>query len=283
MRKFILHNKEKTLSFDLSKNVIVAEPKGLGNKFSLAYLETNSGKRLSNITPDFEPIQLPLYFNVNGKNGYANYKNFSNFLAACGLKPIILEYQDGITKKFCEVVFENLPKSEPNKDGEFKEDFTFQRQTYWYEEIEESFELKSTAADATDFPLSFPFTFKGLVFKNTHRTNNKFIIAAPVIFRISGEIENPITLYVDNAITGERIGEIEFSINNEDGTEIVIDPTTNKITQITDDETINAYGFVNHNKQSFLFVPQGEYIIGCNLSSADAGKIELTIKRYLLD
>ena len=163
MRRFILHTYDKSKSFDLNgETALAAEPTGLGNKFSLSYKESEKGKHLTNVKPDFEQIQLAIYFNADGSNGYGNYKSLSLFLAECGTSPFLFEYNDGVTDKFCEVVSNAMPKTEKNADGIFVETFTFDRQTYWYERVEESFALKKTVA-ASSFPLHFPFGFAGMV------------------------------------------------------------------------------------------------------------------------
>ena len=131
-----LHTYDKSKSFDLNgETALAAEPTGLGNKFSLSYKESEKGKHLTNVKPDFEQIQLAIYFNADGSNGYGNYKSLSLFLAECGTSPFLFEYNDGVTDKFCEVVSNAMPKTEKNADGIFVETFTFDRQTYWYERV----------------------------------------------------------------------------------------------------------------------------------------------------
>ena len=248
------------------ETTLAAEPTGLGNKFSLSYKESEKGKHLTNVKPDFEQIQLAIYFNADGSNGYGNYKSLSLFLAECGTSPFLFEYNDGITDKFCEVVSNAMPKTEKNADGIFVETFTFDRQTYWYERVEESFALKKTVA-ASSFPLHFPFGFAGMVFKNKYKVSNPFFVDAPIIIKISGDIAENIRLYLAD-MNDKVIAEISLATNNAEGTEIVIDPTTKKIT-VTDTEsgaTRNGYGLTDKTKQSFLYLPQGEYYIGSNMT-----------------
>ncbi len=284
MRRFILHTYDKSKSFDLNgETALAAEPTGLGNKFSLSYKESEKGKHLTNVKPDFEQIQLAIYFNADGSNGYGNYKSLSLFLAECGTSPFLFEYNDGVTDKFCEVVSNAMPKTEKNADGIFVETFTFDRQTYWYERVEESFALKKTVA-ASSFPLHFPFGFAGMVFKNKYKVSNPFFVDAPIIIKISGDIAENIRLYLAD-MNDKVIAEISLATNNADGTEIVIDPTTKKIT-VTDTEsgaTRNGYGLTDKTKQSFLYLPQGEYYIGSNMTADDGGAIEMSIKRFLFD
>jgi phage-related protein len=284
MRKFILYNKDKSLSFDLSTNVVAADPKGLGNKFSLKYLDTNSGRRLTNITPEFEPIQLTLYFNVHGQNGYGFYNNLLTFLAAVGFEKFLFEYSDNVNKKLCEVVLQAAPKTEIKESGEFAETFTFERQTFWFEELKEAFTLKNYTDDGFYFTLPFPFGFSGVYLQREYLVKNEIAVEAPITIRISGGIANPINIYIEEAETHERVAEILLTVGNQEGYEIHIDPAEKKVTQITpNNERNNAYQFLDHNKQSFLYIPRGDYIISSNMADDDTGRIEISIRRYLFD
>lgn len=205
-----------------------------------------------------------------------------SFLAECGTSPFLLEYNDGVTDKFCEIIVKDLPKSETNEDGIFAEDFTFERQTYWYETVEENFALKNTDATATSFPLGFPFGFVGKVLQKRYKIKNKFYLSAPITIEITGCLKNEIDITLAT-LNGDIVQEIKLSTNNEDGTVIIIEPTTKKITVEKDGHTTNGYGLTDKTKQSFLSLPQGEYYIGSNMDDYDTGSIEFKIKRYLFD
>jgi len=282
MRKFILYTSDKIKSFDLNGNTaLAAEPSGLGNAFALSYKESEKGKHLVNVKPDFEPITLKVYFNADGTNGYSNYKNLLSFLATCGTSAFLFEYNDDVTDRYCDVILKSATKKEISEDGLFVETFTFERQTYWYEQIETAFEIVRKDGAAA-FPLEFPFGFAGVVFSNEYRVKNTFFADAPIMLKISGDIANDIQIYV-RTVAGEIVAEIQLSIANIDGTVIIIDPTTKKITVNADGTVTNGYGLTDKTKQSFLYLPQGEYYIGSNMQITDGGKIEVTIKRYLLD
>ncbi len=283
MRRFILHTYDKSKSFDLNgENALATEPSGLGNTFSLNYKESEKGKHLTNVTPEFEPIKLSIYFNMDGSNGYGNYKSLLLFLAACGTSPFLFEYNDGVTDKYCDVVLQSAPKSEINEDGLFVEDFTFERQTFWYERVEESFALKTTRAEETNFPLRFPFGFAGFVFKSKYKVSNTFFMDAPITVKISGDIAANIRLFI-MTLDDKIVSEIALSANNAEGTEILIEPTNKKIIVSDASGEHNGYGLTDKTKQSFLYLPQGEYYIGSNMTADDDGAIEMSIKRYLFD
>ncbi len=283
MRKFFLHTYDKKKSFDLNtESALAAEPTGLGNSFTIAYKESDKGKHPVNVTPSFEPIVLKIYFNADGTTGYANYKGLMLFLAECGTNEFLFEYQDGVTDKYCDVIFKSNTKSEIDEEGVFCESFTFERQTYWYERVDDSFALKNTDADKTRFPLGFPFGFFGQVFNKKQYVSNPFHIAAPITVTISGQIRENIRIYIAT-LDDKIVAEIKLSTNNVDGRVIVIEPNSKKITVTQNGAVSNGYGLTDKTKQSFLYLPQGDYYIGSDMDELDAGEIAFAVKRYLLD
>lgn len=283
MRKFILHNLDKTKSFDLNGlNALATEPQGLGNTFDFLYKESEKSKHLVNVKPSFEPIVLKVYFNADGSDGYANYKSLLSFLEMCGKRKFLLEYNDGVTDKYADVVFKSASKTEIDEDGVFAESLTLQRESYWYEEVDEKFALMNTDADKTRFPLGFAFGFSGQVFKTKQRVINNFFEEVPISVKISGYIKNNINLYI-TTLDNVKIAEISLKTNGQDGRIITIEPQSKKITIEQNGVVTNGYHLTDKTKQSFLYLPQGEFYICSNMEGTDTGKIELSIKRYLLD
>lgn len=283
MRKFILHTYSKTKSFDLNNITSLAvDPTGLGNSFNVAYKDSEQGKHLVNVTPNFEPITLKIYFNADGTNGYTNYKGLMLFLAECGTGVFLFEYQDGVTDKYCDVVLKSATKTEITEESIFCETFTFERQSHWYERIEDSFTLRNTTADTTRFPLGFPFGFYGKLFKKKHFISNPFYKAAPITITIEGQIRENIRIFIAT-LDDKIVAEIKFTTNNPEGRTIIIDPNTKKINVVENGMISNGYGLTDKTQQSFLYLPQGEYYIGSNMDEYDAGQIKFAIKRYLYD
>lgn len=283
MRKFYLHTINKSKTFDLNTDAALAtEPTGLGNAFDIEYKKSEKGQHLVNVKPNFDPIKLKIYFNANNTNAYLNYKSLLSFLAECGTSVFLFEYNDGITDKFCEIVSKTLPKSEIDTEGVFVEEFVFERQTYWYEEVAERFALKNTSEVTSMFPLSFPFGFAGKVLQKRYKIINNFYMDAPITILISGNLKNNINIYI-MTLNEKIVGQIQLSTNNTEGTEIIIEPTTKKISVIKNNQITNGYALTDKTKQSFLYLPQGEYFIGSNIDDEDTGKIEISIRRYLFD
>lgn len=284
MRRFYLHTYDRSKTFDLNTaSAFASEPSGLGNAFSPSYKESDTGKHLTNVTPSFPPITLKVYFNADGTSGYVNYKSLILFLAECGTSLFLLEYNDGVTDKFCDVILKSATKSEKNENGVFCETLTLERQTYWYEEVAAAFELKLNNDD-TLYPLSFPFRFVGMTFSNSIKITNPFFEPAPVFITIKGYIENPVKLYIKNTSTGEIAAELQLSRGIATGETVVINPDAKKITVTDADGNIsNGYGLTDKTKQSFLYLPHGEYFVGSSIAANDNGSVEISIKRYLFD
>ena len=284
MRKFYLHTYDKSKTFDLNTaSAFAAEPTGLGNAFAPVYKESDKGKHLTNVTPSFEPIVFKIYFNADGSDGYINYKSFLLFLAECGTSPFLLEYSDSVTDKYCDVVLKSATKTEKGEDGIFCETFTFERQTYWYEQIATSFSFRINNG-ASAYPLEFPFGFAGMTFSNSIRVKNAFFEPAPVLVKISGYIENRVRIYIKDITTNEIVSEIQLSRGIADGECVTIDPSTKKIIVTSPDGNVsNGYSLADKTKQSFLYLPQGEYYIGSSITANDSGSIEISVKRFLLD
>jgi hypothetical protein len=283
MRQFTLYTPDRKKAFSLNgKRAFATEPKGLGNKFDIAMKETATGRQLSNIKPTFEPITLNLCFNADGSSGYANYKELMNFFSLCGRGAFIFEVKDGVTTRQCDVVLDTAEKSEIQEEG-FIETFIFQRLNFWYEEVTESFSLKGVDATAYSFPLSFPFMFHGYSFTDSFEIKNDFYEQSPITVKISGAIENDIVVYLENLETAERVAEVALSTGNTEGTIITIDASNKKVLVDNGVTVENGYSLVDKTKQSFLFLPQGRYKIGANITQDDKGAIQVSVKRYLLD
>lgn len=284
MRTFNLISLDKTKRFSLNEtNTLATEPTGLGNNFAISYKETSEKKYVTNIKPSFEPIKLKIYFNADGTDGYINYKKLMQFLSFCGGGTFYFEYNDGVTIKTCDIVLTSAPKSEINEEGIFAEDFIFDRLDYWYEEVEQSFSLESVANDLIAFPLSFPLSFSGKVFTNKFVTINDFYKSAPIVIRITGTIKNNIIVYVKNIKSGIVVGEVALYCSSSAGTTIIIDAVNKKVSVDNGESITNGYNLTDKTKQSFLYLPYGEYEIGSNMTQDDAGEVMILIKKYLLD
>lgn len=280
----------KLFSFDKKNSISLNDTRflagkisGLGNNYSISYHETSTRKVHQSIKPDFEPISITIYFNVEG-NPYRNYKYLMNFLMQNIGKVFPLEYSDGIKTKYCDVILKSIPKSEIDEEGVFCETFTFERQYYWYEEHEESFALKTIDSSKVTYPLPFPFGFAGISFVNKYTITNNFFIDAPVKIEINGPIgNNPILIKLNDETNSLTLKEIRINSNCSIGEKIIIDSANKKITKISDEIEENAYQLTDKTKQSFLYLPLGTFNIVSNLELTDKGSIEISIKRYLLD
>lgn len=283
MREFTLHTYDKSQSFGLNRtSTLAASPTGLGNAFDISYKDSDNGKFITNVKPNFDQIVLKVYFNADGSSGYANYKSFATFLARCGKGKFIFEYNDGVTDKYTDVILKSITKTEITDEGVFCETLTLERQTFWYETIDEDFIFEELEIEPV-FPLSFPFGFQGSMFTTEKTLQNFFFESAPIYIKISGSITNNLSIYIKND-QNEKVAEIAISTDLPNGAKIEIDPQQKKIIIFyMDGTTANGYDLTDKTKQSFLYLPQGTYTLGANIIRGGNGKIEISIKRYLFD
>lgn len=285
MRKFILHNSNKTLSFNLQNGGIFAsEPKGLGNKFTNSYIENESNKFRTNVKPSFDNIEFSIYFNTDSSIGYSNYHKFTNFLTKNKNNILILEYDDGIQVKFCRCYLSTLSKTERQSSGVFKESLILERNSYWYKEENLTFEFRTILEDdSLGFPLEFPLQFSGVAVYNRATLNNEFFEKVPINITIKGPINNPVRLIMIDELEQE-VARLQLNeVINENEVLEINAINGKKITLTTATDIVNAYDMMDKNYQCFLYLPPGKHTIIANLSQLDTGSINLSVINYILD
>lgn len=285
MRKFVLFNADKTANISLSSNGILAvNPKGLGNKFNVSYVQNEKSRYKTNVRPDFDNIQLDLYFNADGSTGYKNYNRLAQFINKCGLNNMIFEYDDGQLKKYCRVLLNNLPKSEKDESGSFVSTIVLERQSYWYKEDKVEFSLESIIEDnAVSFTLPFPFGFVGDSFRKEAVFTNDFFEESPIEISISGDIKECIKIEVLDA-DDEVEQYLQLKTNCHEGRIIKISSIDNKKVQIIEGGvSTNAYDLIDKQGQSFLYIKPGTHKLRANIQSTDNGSISVSVLNYVLD
>jgi len=283
MRKFYLHTADKSTSFDLNtKTALATDPQGLGTSFDTSYGETNDGKYLTNIKPSFDPIVLKIYFNADGSSGYVNYKNLTHFFNVCGKKTILFEYDDGVTDKYCDVIFKSLTKTEISSEGLFVETLTLERQSYFYEIVEKRLSI-GYGYDGAAFPLSFPITFDKKDFSDSCEIRNDFYLPAEIKMIITASSIYNLNIRIET-LDGDLVSEMLFPSASPLNGKIEIDPSTKKITITRDNGTIeDGYYMTDKTKQSFLYLPPGVYNFVTNITRYSGIEIKLSIRRYMFD
>ena len=285
MRKFVLYNSNKSISFNLQgSGIFASEPTGLGNKFANSYIENEKDKFRTNFKPSFDNIQFNIYFNTDSSSGYANYHRLTNFLMRTKNEVIILEYDDGIQVKVCRCFLSSLSKTEKQPDGTFKETLILERNTYWYKEENLVFEFKTITEDEhLGFPLEFPIQFSGMAVINRAEINNEFFEQVPVNILIKGPITNAVQLVMQDTEYNEVA---RIKLNTTIGSNEILEINAingKKITLTTPSSVSNAYNLIDKNYQCFFYIPPGKYTVSANLTQADSGSIELTVISYILD
>lgn len=251
MRKFKLYNHDRTSFIDLnSKKHLVDEVTGLGFKLRLDKVNNS----VHDFDMEFEDITLRINFGIDG-NAYFEYNKVINFIALNGKRKLILEYKyrsKGVDEvRYCDLYLKSAPKKQKNTQNIIQETFVFERVSVWYKYIKYS------------------------NFVNIN-LNNQYFLDQPVNIKIT-EIMSPFKLILKKP-NNEIVQEIEI---NETGTFILyIDSENKKILKETGSGIVSAYDIVNKNKNSFMQIPPGQYILN---RSGDALTFEINIKEWQYD
>lgn len=281
MAKFYIHNNTTGETFNLNKQIIATEPKGLGNAFNINYKNTSQGSRVQYSVPKFESIQLTLYFNVSGINGYQQYKRLVVFLEGIGTTEFTLEYKDEIGSKYATVMLNNLTKTHIQADGVFSELLTLDRLTYWYIKNEQV--LSFNTETNTTYPLKYAVTYPGDKAAVSTVITNSFFKEQPAKIIMRGRTATMPDIKLKNIETGEIISHIRLvGVTQTDQTTIIIDAINKKITIKENDKIKNGYYVTDKRYQSFLVIPPGSYEIIAPLNIEGTASISISYRRYML-
>lgn len=238
MRKLKLYNFEKTSNIDLNINKhLVSDISGLGTTYEFKKLE----KSIYDIDLSFENISFEVIFGINS-NAYNDYKSFLDFVIANGKKHFILSYDYGSGERFTNVYLKNAPKSQKTNFNVISENIVFERLTPWYLEKQ----------------LSIPGS---LVIANNH------FMEIPLYIRINAKGTSPeeITITVTNVAT--------VKITSKTNYDVIIDSNNQEVYfQNLSGNKLNAYDAVNHNFDTFIWIPKGNHSI--NITGTQSGFIK---------
>lgn len=232
MRKLKLWNNEMSSSLDLnSKKNLVSDISGLGINFSINKVMN----KVSNVEPEFEPIQMKINFGINS-NAYSDYKNFMNFIESNKEKNLILEYSfdDNALKRYCDIYLKSAPKSQKTTYNILQETFVFERISMWY-------------------------NLEIIVNQNTVEVINNTNADIPVNIFISEDANNKSILVKDvlaNIISETKVSAPPFQLSGS----IYID-SNKKVATHTKGFTTSIYQYLDKTKNTFIFVPKGNYFL----------------------
>ncbi len=153
MRTVTIHNHDETASQTLNvKARMLTDMSGFGQRYSLL----DVGGMPYSMDLDFSDIELTILFGIHG-NPYEQYRSFSDFLQANGIKNFIIEYT-GHSARRCDVWLKRFTKSQITKDGVLEEKITFKRITPWYFDSDSS-DLVQTITNTHFLPIPLRWEF----------------------------------------------------------------------------------------------------------------------------
>ncbi|MDY0386973.1 MAG: phage baseplate protein [Methanolobus sp.] len=260
MRTFKIWNKTETESVELSHTgILTTEVSGLGTKFAIK----KNYNRIYDTELEFEPISLQLIFGINS-NAYEEYQDFLDFIIENGKNNFVLEYKSyDANIRYCEVWIENAPKTQKTEYNVIQEQFTFHRQTPWYEKI------IITKTDASIVTI----------------TNSHFL-PTYAHFTCYG---NPISITFERKTTLDAVVqkvEIDFSdyVGAGAGTLVLDGENKKALFALDDDEPFSVYDLIDKTGTSFIEIPQGTWKITIPVFDSLVGKnTVLKYKKWVSD
>lgn len=281
MRKFKLFSADMTDVADLTQPSMLAHnPSGLGISQSNSFNDTSAGKFITGKKLTFDPIKLSICFNGDGSSGYRNYKDLADFLARRGKEVFLIEYDDGVAKKYADVVLKSLTKTEVQENGAFVETLTLERLTMYFLPGIEMMQFDTSAVAGETFPLSFPLRFRESASMATRTLENGIDEPMPL------SIECALSSYADDTVIAVSGGGTTMTMKIKgaaDDAVVRIDPIRKKITETKNGVVSNGYDLTNKAFRSFLFIPKGVYTVAVTIAGGVSGMVRLTYRRYVYD
>ncbi len=270
--KLILWNQDMTSSFNLIDNtrgIYATNLQGFGNAFSITKEKGTLRDKVTNVVQSFSNITMDIVFKT-----YTVYNELVNFIALNGNNEMIIQREE----RYYDVYPQTLPKGERNIYKVLEESFSFSRLSYSYLLTKQNFTFDPNTVDAVTIPLNVPHKLYGQTFINEVTVENTFYERLPIYFEATGEQGQLLIMRMEDS-SGNIVQEVDMVVSLDVGDSIIVDSEERRI--IFNDE--NGYDTVSRLKNSFLFLPNGKYLVGSNLQRIDSGVIKIEIKQYVLD
>ena len=239
---------ENLVMYNLIKNIVIypkiyvpTEPIGLGNRFKLLSVDDNIyGHEL-----DFEDISFKMYFGVN----YGAYKGYNDLMNMLKSNKAVIEYDWGIGSRYGDVRLLSAPKTEKETSLLIISKFTFKLLNPFYELIE-----LATAQEMT----------------------NELDLDSPIKMDLAVSSTTVSIKLLDDALA--TVKEISFDFTGiSTPFTLTIDPETKKILI---DGITDAYDYIDHMKESFIYLPGDSETYTLSITGAAVNKI--TYKKWVI-
>lgn len=232
----------------LVKNIVIypeiyvpTEPIGLGNRFKLLSVDENIyGHEL-----DFEDISFKMYFGVN----YDAYKGYNDLMNMLKNNKAVIQYDWGIGPRLNDVRLIHAPKTEKNTSMLIVSKFIFKRLNPFYEMIEVVANEDMKNSSDLESPIKLDLTV------------NNTAVSIKLLDTSSG-----VQRWISFDFTG-----VSTPFN------LTIDPESKKL--LIDGMT-DAYDYVDHTKDSFIYLPGDNEVYTLNITGAAVNQI--TYKKWVI-
>ncbi len=277
MRRFAL------VVFDIEDNVIdrrvlhsAVEPEGLGWRLSVSRIETDVEDIITNILQSKQDIKLRLV-----TSGYIESQIISNWIQQyIGIQyDLALEYNDGVTTRYCSGLVTGLSKTELNEYSALNRELTFTPTSPFFTLPFASIRI-AVAAAGKSYPFKYPYRYgKNLVENNL--IDNPYMQASPITVRFTGTITNPDIRLIDAGST--VYNRVQFPETTLGANEyIVINSGRQKILKYDGSGFVDYAAQTNPLYDTFLRAERGISTMAINIEAGDTCELTARPRRYVL-
>lgn len=267
---------------------------GLGFKFDLNLEQGANSRYLSDLQPNFDPIQIGMIFGIN-TNAYTEFRSFASFVATNGKNKFIFEYNagNGDVSRYCDVYVKEAKKGERSRFRVLQSPIVLERLSYWYESVVIQSEINNNPSEY-DFPLEIPIAFEGEhVTLDEITIQNTFFDELPINLTINGDWNHQLFISVTDAdgdSASITIPVINFPsvLGRIPVSQFVIDSLNKKVYVTFDSdvytEQYNGYQYIDKDGGDvFLIVKTGEYAMTINYATGDTFEFIAAYNKVVLD
>lgn len=250
IRKFYLENEQgKMYYFDYRHQTLISQVSGIGFSLDFKYLEYSHFYAKVKYNMPLSEINETLIF----LNGYKGYKTFVDYISKSS-NELKLHYENTAFKAYCYVDVKSLSKADL-VGGTIQSNIIFKKLSLWLKEKTYIINANGIAKGKV-YPYTYPYQYLSS-FEGKINVVNNGLDKAPLIIKISGDVDNPQLLVKKN---DEVLSSLRLYLSE---TNCVINinamPSKQEMSLTTNEVTTDIYKFQDFKQDNFIFLDNGNY------------------------
>ncbi len=246
---------------------VVTNPTGNGFKLALSTISSDIEDIITKVVQE----KLVIKFIVNHiENSYQKATMLAHWIQKYSTAPyqMALEYDDGVTIKYCEGRVTDLGKTEKDEFNNLEQELEFTQTTPFFLRRENTITFQ-VSSKGKRYPYTYPYSYGASVVEN-NEINNIYLLDIPLILTIEGAIDRPTIDLLDEY--GNRYSRVQFEdVSIAKGEQLIINSAQRKIYKISKDGQETDYiPEVNPMYDTFLRAASGKSTISMN--TVDSGE-----------